>query len=126
MAAPPKNHPFRHAMFLRTTRNHLAAASRAEGADRAEARDFADDFTDEELIELAAHVEAKSPKGTVPKMGAGGIVAFLLAILNSPYFAELIAFIMSLFSSKAERIEAIRAVMAALAAVPEPAPPPAA
>jgi hypothetical protein len=131
MAAKPKPAAklfahFRHELFLFSTRNHLAAAARADGFDWQEAREYAHSFKDDALVSLAESFAELHPEA--PKVGAGGILAAVLAFLMSPQFAELIAWIMSLFAGTKASVAVIMAKVQAAAAGPSPAtdnPPPA-
>jgi hypothetical protein len=106
MASGAAAHPFRHAMFQLMTRNHFAALlAQQNGYSRSEAFDVARSLTDDIIEQTAEHVVVEAAKtggaGAVPKMGAGGILAFLMAFLQSPLFSQLLQTLLSLFGGTA-------------------------
>lgn len=105
--AAARVHPFRHAIFLTAVRSRLVRELVAAGTPREEALATARDLDTDVIEEAAVHFNG----GEAPTVGAGGIIAAIIAFLTSPAFAQLIAFLLSLFAGTA---------------VPEtPAPPPA-
>ncbi len=117
-AKAPKDRPFLHNLFLRAARNHLFAAARADGLDRDDARKFADSFEDDELEALALSFQ-EMRGATLPK-APGGFLAAILAFIMSPQFAELIAWIMSLFAGTQASVAVIMAKVAELMSSPQP------
>lgn len=76
-------------------RTHLVAKLMNEhGYTRADARDVVGALEDSVIEEGALQV---APPDTPKAVGAGGLLAFILAFIQSPAFAQLLALLISLF-----------------------------
>jgi hypothetical protein len=93
--AAKRQTPFRDALFLLTTRNHLISAlMEKHGFSRAEARQSVHELPDGAISDAAESV-ATDPQAP-PTMGAGPILTFILQFIQSPAFAQLITILLGL------------------------------
>ena len=88
--------PFRDALFVLTTRNHLISGLMSQhGFSRAEARQSVHELPDGTISDAAETVAADHPEAN-PIVGAGPILTFIMQFVQSPAFAQLLAILMGL------------------------------